>query len=512
MLAIFFARFQTGFRSLLHPTLSCLLILGGVLGNEAKGVQDLGSSAITAEQASIIAAGRKDNQVQVHLDYLTNKLGPRLTGSHGLQVACEWAQDYFTSLGLQNSRMEKWGEFPVGFDRGASQGKMLSPKEMNFVFATNAWTPGTKGNMVGRAMLVPKTMEDLEKNREAFKGAFIFSTRSARAGMRGRRARAEEAAKPDDAAQTDEAKKAEEDRALQAKIREELAKCEIAAYVQPTADELVLTGGNYQISWDNLPKDVSINLQRGQWDEVVKLLDEGQEVKVSFDIRNHFRKGPVPLYNVIAEIPGTEKPDEMVIVGGHIDSWDGATGATDNGAGCATTFEAARILVASGIKPKRTIRFMLWSGEEQGLLGSLAYVDQHPEEMPKISAVLVHDGGTNYVAGIGGTKSMLEIFEKVFAPAKSLDPKAPFEIREVEQIRPAGGSDHVSFIQKGVPGFFWDQKGRATYRNTHHTQYDTYDVVVPEYQEHSSIVIALGAFGIAQLDELLPRDGVQPPR
>ncbi len=158
---------------------------------------------------------------------------------------------------------------------------------------------------------------------------------------------------------------------------------------------------------------------------------------------------------------------------------------------------------------------MLWSGEEQGLLGSRAYVEKHRKEVNEnVSAVFVHDGGTNYCSGINCTEAMRPVFEKVFAEAMTLDERTPFEIEVVETMRPRGGSDHVSFIREGVPGFFWRQAGRATYRTTHHTQFDTYDSVVPEYQQHSAIVIALGALGTANLDELLPRDGIetQSPR
>ena len=239
------------------------------------------------------------------------------------------------------------------------------------------------------------------------------------------------------------------------------------------------------------------------------MLRKEEQVELGFDIRNFFRRGPIPLYNVIAEIPGTEFPDEYVVIGGHIDSWDGATGATDNAAGCATTLEAARILMAAGVRPRRTIRFMLWSGEEQGLMGSRAYVKQNLSEMPKISAVFVHDGGTNYVSGIETPPSLWADFEAVFAPAKLLDPRAPFELQKTDIIRARGGSDHVSFIQAGVPGFFWRQSGRATYRDTHHTQFDTFDSVVPEYQQHSATVIALAAWGVANLDHMLSREHVQ---
>ena len=285
--------------------------------------------------------------------------------------------------------------------------------------------------------------------------------------------------------------------------------CNPAGLISSTSGELILTGGSYKVSMDELPTVPRITLLKSQFDEVKAMVNEGKEVELEFDIRNHFRKGPIPLYNVIADIPGTEWPDQYVVVGGHIDSWDGATGATDNAAGCATTLEAARLLMASGAKPKRTIRFMLWSGEEQGLLGSRAYVEKHKKDVAKnVSAVFVHDGGTIYVAGIRGTKAMIPDFETVFASVRKMNPSSPFDIAEIPTIPARGGSDHVPFIRAGVPGFFWMQRGRAVYRTTHHTQYDTYESIVSEYQEHSSIVIAVGALGTANLDHLLPRDGI----
>ena len=202
-------------------------------------------------------------------------------------------------------------------------------------------------------------------------------------------------------------------------------------------------------------------LKKDQWDEIKQLVEAGEDVQLSFDIRNHFREGPIPVYNVIADIPGTEWPDQYVIVGGHIDSWDGATGATDNGAGCATTMEAARILMAAEVKPKRTIRFMLWSGEEQGLLGSRAFVEQNREDVNKnVSAVFVHDGGTNYVAGIRCTEAMKADFESIFAAAMDLDERTPFEIEVMDEMRPRGGSDLPQ--TGGIPGIIF---GVNTCRN-----------------------------------------------
>ena len=496
--------------------LICVISTGRIFAQTDGAAPELVTEA--ADIQSIIDAGRNGNQVQQHLDYLTNRIGPRLTGSEGVQAACQWARDYFEEIGLE-ARVEKWGEFPVGFERGPSYGRMLEPKRMNLSFGTNAWTAGTKGKVAGRAVLSPKTMDELESIRKDLDGAYVLVERIPRQRRsRGRRAAKGKGEQKDE--KTEKDKQADEERAKRIKrieelrkVREELMKCSPAGLIQSTRDNLIRTGGNYRVDYDNLPTIPVVNLLKEHYDEIKQKIEAGDDVKLAFDIRNHFRRGPIPLYNVIADIPGAEWPEQRVVVGGHIDSWDGATGATDNASGCATAIEAARILMASGVKPRRTIRFMLWSGEEQGLLGSRAYVEKNKDDVQKnVSAVFVHDGGTNYVAGIRCTEGMKQDFEKIFAPAQRLDERTPFEISTIPTIRARGGSDHTSFIRAGVPGFFWMQRGRAVYRDTWHTQNDTFETVVPEYQKHSSIVIALGAYGTANLDHLLSREGVQPGR
>ncbi len=481
-------------------TLGLLLLLGNSLlrAQETQAPSSAPPIGSATDIQKIIHIGTTDNRVQEHLDYLTNRIGPRLNGSEGMQAACDWARNRFEEMGLSHCRLERWGEFPVGFERGPSYGVMLQPKSMKLEFGTNAWTAGTRGRVPGMAVMAPETMQELDSIHESLEGAYVLTAPR----QRGRRSRRE----APDAEETGKKRPSIEETR---QVREALSNCKIAGFVQSTSDERILTGGRYNISMDELPSTPMINLLKTQWDEIRGLLEAGEKVELAFDIRNHFRRGPIPLSNVIAEIPGTEFPDEFVVVGGHIDSWDGATGATDNASGCATTMEAARILMTAGVKPKRTIRFMLWSGEEQGLLGSKAWVQQNPKEAQNISAVFVHDGGTNYVSGITCTPAMQPDFEKVFADILDLDERTPFAISTVDTMRPRGGSDHVPFIAAGIPGFFWNQSGRATYRTTHHTQYDTFETVVPEYQKHSALVIAVGALGTANLDHLLPRDGIQ---
>jgi hypothetical protein len=444
----------------------------------------------------IIAAGRADNQVMEDLDWLTNRIGPRLTSSDNLQDAVEWARDRFKEQGLDNARLEEWGEFPVGFNRGPWQGREVAPTTQPFEFGTPAWSAGTRGAVRGHAVVAPQNEAQLEAMRDKLRGAWVLIP------DQGTPQRGAELLGPTTRPNAE----------FQKKLQAAYEQAPIAGTIRPTRTDLVVTSGNYRVSWEKLPTIPQVNLVRKQFNDVVAQLRDGKDAELQFDIRNHFRKGPIKLYNVIADIGGMEFPDEYVIVGGHIDSWDGATGATDNGTGCATALEAARILIKAGVRPRRTIRFMLWSGEEQGLLGSRAYVKKHPELMPKISVVLVHDGGTNYLSGIGGTAAMTSDFDQVFAPVKGLDAAMPFAIRKVNGFSTGGASDHASFLAAGVPGIFWGQAGKANYNHTHHTQFDTYDAAIADYQKHSSIVLAIGAYGIANLDHLVSREKLLLPR
>lgn len=485
------------------------LLLAVTLSSSAVIAQDRSESKATglAPAQRIIEIGQNDSQVQQHLDMLTNRIGPRLTASEGLQAACEWSLAKFKEMGLE-ARLEQWGEFPVGFERGPAFGSMVVPRKVNLEFGTNAWTAGTRGRVRAEVVIAPKSMEELEEMRDTLEGSYVLVERLPSRWRRRSQPSSENQAEEKSAQDADKPKPLTREEQLA--LREEILKCKPAGLIRSTRDQLILTGGNYRITMETLPTIPDITLVKTQWDEIQKLVKEGKEVQLEFDIRNHFRRGPIPLYNVIADIPGTEFPDQYVVVGGHLDSWDGATGATDNATGCATTIEAARLLMAAGAKPRRTIRFMLWTGEEQGLLGSRAWVEKHKDDVSQnASAVFVHDGGTNYVAGIRCTEAMKPYFEEIFAPVEKLNERAPFVITTVERIRPRGGSDHVPFIRAGVPGFFWVQRGVKSYRNTHHTQFDTFDSVVPEYQQHSSIVIAVAAYGTANLDALLTREGVQ---
>lgn len=231
---------------------------------------------------------------------------------------------------------------------------------------------------------------------------------------------------------------------------------------------------------------------------------------------NLFRIGEKPIYNVVADIPGTEKTDEYVIIGAHIDSDDAGDGATDNGTGVCATLEAARILMEAGARPARTIRFILFSGEEIGKAGSRAYVMDHKDIMRNVSVMLNMDQGSDCISGISASGDMIDDFKTAFDPVFDLDPEMPFIIKRVSSLSAiinqccgsSGTSDHGSFHDAGVPALIWHQESPEPSPYYAHTKEDTYDKVTPEYLEHSATVIALGALGLANLDHPVSRENL----
>lgn len=428
-----------------------------------------------------------DIQVMQHLEELSEGIGPRLTSSDSLTEACHWAAQRFEDWGLQNVRLEEWGTFPVGFNRRVMSGRMTAPRKETLAFASRAWSGGTDGPQEGPVLLAPNNAEELEAARGKFGGAWVM--------VRNTRPNFDGAADSDD-------------------FRDQLGRFldeeGIYGTLSASRNDRVRTSGNYRIDYNNLPTRVAITLTRDQWQSMFTAIEAGEEVRAEFDIEVEFKEGPIPLYNVIAEIPG--ETDELVIVGGHIDSWDGARGAQDNGTGTATTMEAARLLAQVKTKPKRTIRFMLWSGEEQGLLGSRAYIQQNLDELERISCALVHDGGTNACSGIYATPGMMPMFQEIFAPhlahfGEHEDEHMRFNLRPVDRLPVGIGSDHDAYLTAPtpVPGFFWDQSGETSYGFIHHTQHDYIDQVRPDYQEYTSRVVAAAAWRFANAEQMVPR-------
>ncbi len=453
----------------------------------------------------IIDEGKYSSQVWDHLTYLSEEIGPRLTGSTNLDRAHAWTRDKFIEFGLTATN-EKWGEVPVRFDRGPSYAKMTSPANVEFEMTTRSWAPGTNGPVTGPVFKNPTTLEELAAIEDKLEGAWILSKPQARRGRRrGGGGGGEE---------TDEARAARE---VQEQITSALDEAGIAGRIVSSRNDIVLTGavrGWRELEYDQLGDEVNMTVRRIDYDAMNSRLSDGEEVTVEANLVHHFAEGPFPLFNTIAEIKGTEWPDEVVIVSGHLDSWDGpGTQATqDNGTGCSTALEAARLLMAAGAQPKRTIRFILWSAEEQGLHGSTAYVKNlSEEEKAGISAAFVEDGGTNYSGGVSCIASMEPMLARAIAPIQEAFPDLPMKLDVRERMSRFGGSDHAPFVRAGIPGFFFMETGSGgregkNYNFIHHTQHDTMRYAVPEYLVQSATLSAVLAYNLACADTLLPRE------
>jgi len=240
----------------------------------------------------------------------------------------------------------------------------------------------------------------------------------------------------------------------------------------------------------------------------------GNTVELEFEIRNWFKLGPVKYHNIIAWIPGTIYPDEYVIMSGHFDSFDGATGAVDDGSGFTPGMEAARLILKAGSRPKRTIMVHLFAAEENGIIGSQSWLRKNPEKIPKIAVLMNRDGSPSAITGVTIPESWASDFEKIVEPLKNINPKFPFEFSVnhypgTRATRPSG-TDASAFSMVGVPTLRMNTETDYQYSRAWHTLFDTYNEVEPyrEYQEHTALVMAVLAYGIANLDHQLSRDGV----
>lgn len=489
----------------------------------------------------ILAEGTQRNQVMAHLAHLSEQIGPRLTGSSNAEAANRWAAEQFRSWGLSADVVE-WGQCATRFDRGPSSGRVLfkqrprrgedqaaaTPPTDNYRVAremqisTLAWTRGTSGAVRGPVVWMPETEDDYTRVKDKLKGAWVLLKPTPMTGRQGVRAgglrsadrfRARIEAREKIASGTDPAT---------LPIEERVMFDGVAGFISASMDERDRVWTTAAPKWrertiDQVPPDVEVIIRLTDYDFINSRLTDDEDFVVEFDIQNNLTPGPIPLFNTIAEIRGTEKPDEYVYVMGHLDSWNGpgSQGTLDNGTGSSTTIEAARLLMAAGAKPKRTIRFCLWTGEEQGLLGSKGYVDQQKqadEGWPaRVSAVLNDDGGTNYQGGLKATSDMVEMLAAASAPVNgwfidsSNNRPMVVNVQNTESFPRFGSSDHASFVQVGIPGFFWDEVGRQDYGWSWHTQHDKLGYAIPEYLMQSATCAAITAYNLACAPELLPR-------
>ena len=450
-----------------------------------------------------ILAKVKEGQddLKANLTYLTDRIGPRLTGSKQLEEASRWTLEQFKQAGLSNAHLESW-TIANSWTRGPASGRILTPTPHTLTLETAGWSASTKGAVRGRVVgVVAERVEDLEKYRGKLKDAIVVSDRPV------------EEMDPQSPLLTPwgqgtiplstPKRDTPVDFEAFVKLRQARAKFfaeEGAAAVLNGSEKwfgllnMSATGREYKAS--GVPMAY---MTRENYAQIWRLLDAGP-VEAEVNIQSSLSGKPVEVYNTVAEIPGTEKPDEVVIIGAHLDSWDLGTGATDNGTGSSAVLAAARALQKLGIKPKRTIRFALFTGEEQGLNGSKAYVKAHQSELAKISGVLVHDSGTGKVLTVGlmGNYNARETMDRLLYPlARGVGLAEP-------TLGSEGGSDHVPFNDAGVPGF-WCVQEPANYEKMHHSQSDTLDHVQWDDLMEGAQVLAVFAYNVAEWPELLPR-------
>lgn len=463
------------------------------------------SDPIAETDKKIVEQVKSDkDQLQKDLTYLTANIGPRLTGSSQMDQASHWTEQQFKALGLANAHLESW-TIANSWSRGAASARVIFPTVHELTIASAGWSPATNGTLKGElAVIEAKKPEDLEKYKGKLAGKIVVLKGPA------------ELEPPESPVATPWGQgtiplmhpKASELGDLRAYGRMRAATTKMVGEEKVAA---LLIGSEKMYGLLNMstlarekpyqPTDFpTAYIARDDYLQLLRMSASGTPVEIELNLQPSFSGKPVEVYNTVAEITGTEKPDEVVILGAHLDSWDLGTGATDNGTGSMAVLEAARALTKLNLKPKRTIRFVLFSGEEQGLVGSKAYVQAHKDELAKISGVLVHDTGTGKVETVGlmGNYNAKETMDR------ALYPLAESAGLTETSLRSEGGSDHVPFDGAGVPAF-WCMQDPVDYDKTHHSQADVLERVRWDDLTQGAEVLAVFAYNVAQLPDMLPR-------
>jgi hypothetical protein len=501
--------------------------------------------------------GFRHSHVMEFADALTNGIGPRLTGSPNMKAANEWTKDTLTKIGLENAHLEDWGEFGMGWQQVNTWGRMITPDSEPVWLQAAPWSPATSGPVTGEAVYISITdVKDLDKYKGQLKGKIVlFGAIRTTADVDNALFRRYTDAELKDmetyqsgqnVAGTPQANIQQllAERARQAVVRtaalKMMAEEGVAAIITPTRDGR--NGGGTGIIFD----DNGANLVRGaqtratavtipnavmmieHYNRIARMLEHKVPVTLEVNIETKFTGDHEHGFDTVAEIPGTDPKlkDQVVMVGGHLDSWISGTGATDNAAGSVVAMEAVRILKSLGIKPKRTIRIALWSGEEQGLFGSQGYVKQHfgtfaePEhpdpntpafmrqrgkltttkEWETLDAYYNLDNGTGKVRGVYTQENYAigPIFAQWIAPLKDLGVSTI-------SYRNTGGTDHLSFDAVGLAGFQYIQDPMDYETRTHHSDMDTYDRLHAADLQQAAIIEAIFLYNTSERAEMMPR-------
>ena len=466
--------------------------------------------------------GLQHSHVMEVMSYLSDVYGPRLTNSPNIREAGDYAVKTLGSWGLANVHEEPWGPFGRGWSNEVFEANEIAPRHFPLIAYPKAWTSGTGGSVTAEAVYAKiEKDEDFEAFHGKLKGKFVMTAPlravEAQFDAPGHRYTDQELADlaqprapqppPDPAVRTRFLAQQQFNQKLLKFLTDEGA----AAWLEPSPHDggtiTVMGGGSRDPKEALVLPRIAVAIE--QYGRIFRTLEKHIPVTLAVNIINKFYDENLDSFNVVAEIPGTDKAEEVVMLGAHFDSWDSGTGATDNAAGSAVMMETIRILKVSGVKMRRTVRFALWTGEEEGLLGSRAYVKEHfgdrqsmelKPDHAKVSAYFNVDNGTGKIRGVylQGNEAVRPVFEKWIEPFKSMG-------MTTLSIRGTGGTDHVSFDEVGLPGFQFIQDPIEYDSRTHHTNMDVYERIQEADMKQMAVIVASFVYMTANANELLPR-------
>mgnify|MGYP001596492936 CR=1 FL=1 len=503
--------------------LSTLLIL------VASATTALPARAQVAQEAvdlSVVQRIREEGLERSHIEelarWLTEVNGPRLTGSPGMKRAGEWTAQQMRAWGLTNVQIEPWGEFGRGWQSEAYAGRILTPFEQPLHGQPMAWTGSTPGTVRGHALIADvASADDVERYRGKLNGAFVLMEEPQPTPPEfeheERRLSLEELLEPAPAAAAAGAASEADRQAAMARVRAEreaqqafqalAAEDGAHAFLRISSrNHGVIRGGSAGSRTKGDPGGLPhVALSREQYNQIYRNVEAGIPVEMELMVESRFFEDDLKAYNTLADLPGTDKADEYVMLGAHLDSWHMGGGAADNAAGSVIMMEAMRILKTLGVQPRRTIRVALWSGEEQGLLGSRNWVANNPQLHGRISAYVNVDNGTGRLRGIWdqSNEKAIPVFEQILWPFRDLGVVA---VRHGN----TGGTDHLAFDGAGIPGFNFIQDPIEYGINSHHTELDTFDHLVLDDLKQAAVVVAATVYALAMREEMVPRKDARP--
>jgi carboxypeptidase Q len=517
-------------------------------------VLSFGPAALSQEKVDLETISRiryegfRDSKVMELASGLMDAIGERLTGSPNMKRANEWTRDQLTAMGLSNAHLESWGPFGRGWANQYVNARMTSPDVVPLLVYAKAWTPGTNGVVSGKCVRANiEEKKDFDKYRGKLAGMVVILGPDAE--VKTITEAPYKRLSDDDLTKIGEyeipgerppfrmaeiAKRRQFIKDLNQFFADEkvLAVIDHSRGTAGGGTVFVQSGGSYKTGETTTVPQLTMASEH--WSRIARLLQQKKDVTLELNVASTFYDDDPMQYDTIAEIPGTDKKDEVVMLGAHLDSWHAGTGATDNGAGTVVMMEAVRILKALDIKPRRTIRIGLWSGEEEGLLGSQGYVEQHfgsrpPMDDPnmkgmptllrreagpvtvkleqaKVSAYFNVDNGTGKIRGIylQENEAVAPIFEAWMRPFKDLG-------MTTLAMRNTGGTDHLSFDAVGIPGFQFIQDPIEYDTRTHHSNMDVYDRLQPDDLKQISVIVASFVYDAAMRDQMLPRKPIEKP-